>query len=317
MEQHYQGFLREMEIRNYSPLSILKYARCVRIFFEFLGQRGISDFRKVGRDELREFSSHLTENPKFSLGYVGSNIRAVKLFLKHLKKTGVVLFDFSVYLKEPKMPKALPKEPLTAEQVKSLLEAPDLRTELGIRDRAILETFYSTGIRLSEMAGLTLVDVNKDCLFIRDGKGRKDRVVPLGKHAWYFIQAYLEGSRPVLAVRNSDSTPKLWLNKHGKPLWKGDIVFMVAKYREKAGLPAHVTAHAFRRTLAVELIRNECDFLSVKNILGHSKSETTLRYCALAGVELQEAVKRCHPRYEFEGPEDVVPNIKGFGRLGF
>ena len=317
MEDHYKGFLKNMEVMSYSPLSILKYARCLRIFLEWLKGQRITDIRRIGREELRAYAEAISKNPRFSVHYVGANIRAVKVFFRYLKKTQAFLYDFSVVLKEPKVPNSLPKDPLTPKEVKAMLEAPDLRTELGIRDRAILETFYSSGIRIQEMSQLTLLDVDLEngYLFIREGKGKKDRVVPLGKHAGLFITAYLESSRPIFADRGKDTLKanRLWLNKYGRPLVKGDIVVMVRQYRNKAGITKQVTAHSFRRTLAVELIRNDCDFLSVKEILGHSLSRTTLKYCALSGVELKEALKKCHPRYDLEEPEDVIPQIKSIG----
>ena len=322
MEKHFEGFLKDMEVRNYSPLSILKYSHCVKLFLKYLKEKGISEFRKIGKDELRGYSEFLGNNPKYSPGYIGSNIRAVKCFFRYLKRERVVLFDMAVSLKEPKVPKALPKEPLTETEVKAMLEAPDLRTELGIRDRAILETFYSSGIRIQEMSGLSLLDLDleKGFLFIREGKGKKDRVVPLGKHACFFIKTYLETARPYYLenVKEPDAvkTNRVWVNKYGKPLLKGDIVVLVRKYRNQTGITKQVTAHSFRRTLAVELIRNDCDFLSVKNILGHSLSRTTLKYCALSGVELKDALKKCHPRYDLEEPEDVIPQIKSMGGRG-
>jgi integrase/recombinase XerD len=105
-------------------------------------------------------------------------------------------------------------------------------------------------------------------------------------------------------------TQRVWINRRGKPLEKIDISWMVRAYRKKAGIEKQVTPHSFRRTLAVELIRNQCDFLSVKSILGHSKSETTLRYCALSGVDLKDALKKSHPRYEGEPDEDPTPKIE-------
>ena len=316
MEQHLKGFLRDLEVRNYSPLSLLKFARCLRMFLDFLKQKGITEIKKVGRDELREYSEILAEHPKYSVSYVGFNIRTVKYFFRYLKKTNVILFDFSGFLKEPKLPQTLPKEPLTLAEVKLLLEIPDLRTEAGIRNRAILETFYSSGIRVQEMSNLTLfdLDLEQGFLFIREGKGKRDRAVPLGKHACHFIQSYLESVRPLLVAKDKQSkavkTGRLWINKWGRPLLKGDIIWMVRRCRKKAGITKQVTPHSFRRTLAVELIRNECDFLTVKSILGHANSNTTLRYCALSGVELKEALKKSHPRYD--GDENCVPQIKSF-----
>jgi integrase/recombinase XerD len=285
-------------------------------FLAWLRGKGIADLKKVGKAELKDYAQAVSDKLEISVSYVCANIRAVKLFFRYLKKTNVVLYDFSVVLKEPKQPKILPKEPLTDQAVRQMLEAPDLRTPLGIRDRAILETFYSTGIRLQEMVNLTLLDLDleKGFLFVREGKWKKDRMVPLGKYACLFIKTYLEGSRNLLLAKNKQplavKTNRVWIGRRGIPLEKMDIGFMVRHYRKKAGIEKEVTPHSFRRTLAVELIRNECDFLAVKEILGHSKSETTLRYCALSGVDLREALRKCHPR-EADEPEDVIPKIMG------
>jgi integrase/recombinase XerD len=168
------------------------------------------------------------------------------------------------------------------------------------------------------MARLSLLDLDleKGYLNVREGKGGKDRIVPLGKHACYFIQTYLETVRPLWVVRHQDPlgvrTNRVWLGRKGNALGKLGIGWMVRQYGKRAGIGKAVTPHAFRRTLAVELIRNQCDFLAVKDILGHSKSETTLQYCALSGVELKSAFRKCHPRYDAEGV-DATANIQRIG----
>jgi len=312
-ETYRQGFLKDLEVRNYSPASILKYGHCVRLFLGYLHQKGLSDIRKVGKQELTGYVAHL-RNADYSIEYVCSNIRAVKVFFRYLKKAGFVFFDFSTALKEPKIPHQLPKEPLTPLEVKKMLEAPNLRTAQGVRDRAILETFYSTGIRLNEMVRLTLLDLDLETgyLTVMEGKGRKDRTVPLGKHACYFIKAYLETVRPLWVNRGPDTetkTNRVWIGRRGEPLNKTGIGWMVRHYGKKAGIEKPVTPHAFRRTLAVQLIQNQADFLTVKDILGHSKTETPLRYCALSGVEQKDALRKSHPRFEAEGV-DATPNIQ-------
>jgi len=314
VETYRQGFLKDLEIRNYSPTSIQKYGHCVRLFLEWVEGKGLADIRKVGKQELSRYVAALRNNPKYSLEYVASNIRAVKCFFRYLKKSGAVFFDFSATMKEPKIPYRLPKEPLTPLEVKKMLEAPDLRTAQGVRDRAIIETFYSTGIRLNEMVRLTLLDLDLETghLTVREGKGRKDRIVPLGKHACFFIRNYLETVRPLWVSRGPVTeikTNRVWIGKRGQPLDKLGIGWMVKQHGKRAGIEKTVTPHAFRRTLAVELIRNQCDFLAVKDILGHSKSSTTLKYCALAGVELKDALRKCHPRFDAEGV-DATPNIQ-------
>jgi len=334
MEQLFKGpfrrtlreFTRELEIRNYSSMSILKYAGCIRVFFNFIKSRGINDLKYVGLDDLKEYRNYLSLKTGYSLSYICANIQALKLFWKFLFKTKMVRSDYTAVLIEPKIPRALPQAPLTPTEIKKMLEAPDIHSKLGIRDKAILETFYRTGIRVKEMSLLILSDLDLDngFLFVRHGKGGKDRVVPLGQYACLVIKNYLTAARPLLAgesktIMNKEGKPRatllttrLWLNRYGKPLHKGDIVILVRKYRNKAGITKQVTAHSFRRTLAVELVRNECDFITVKNILGHSMSRTTLRYCALSVTELKNALSKCHPRHELEISDDSKLIIKSF-----
>jgi integrase/recombinase XerD len=136
----------------------------------------------------------------------------------------------------------------------------------------------------------------------------------MGKHACEFIGEYLQNVRSLFLKHNKseERTNRVWIGRLGNPMTKGDIIRVVRLYRNKTGIEKQVTPHSFRRTLAVELIRNECDFLTVKSILGYSKSETTLQYCALAGEELKDALRRCHPRFNAkEG--DITPKIDGIG----
>lgn len=313
MEEHLMGFIKDLEVLNYSPSSIRRYRPCIELFLRYLERKKVKGLRSVGREVLTAYYLNLRKNPKYSLSSVAVNIRAIHVFFKYLKKMNVVFYDFSAFIKEPKIPRQLPKEPLTLEEVKAMLEGPDLRTELGVRDRAILETFYSSGIRAKEMTFLKLTDLDleKGYLFIQEGKGKKDRTVPLGKHACFFIKTYLEAVRPLLAQNSRSKLDYLWLNHKGGHFVECDVIRTVRMIRLKVGLQKQITPHSFRRTLAVELIRNECDFLSVKEILGHSRNETTLRYCALSGVDLKEAVEKCHPRYGVI-PDDATPRIKSF-----
>ena len=316
MKKLCEGFIKDMQVHNYSPTTIAKYAYCARMFIAYLEGKGIEDIRKVGKEELKSFNLSIVRNPKYSMPYVASIVRAIKCFFKYLKKTGAILYDFSIALREPKKEATLPKEPLTPKEVKALLDAPDLRTPMGLRDRAIMEMFYSTGIRVQEASNLTLLDLDLDggYLTVRLGKGRKDRVVPMGKHACSFIHEYLTNVRSIFLKNNKseERTNRVWIGRLGNPLTKGDLIRVVRLYKSKVGIKKQVTPHSFRRTLAVELIRNECDFLTVKSILGHSKSETTLQYCALAGEELKDALKRCHPRFNAQ-EGDIRPSITDIG----
>jgi integrase/recombinase XerD len=320
-QTEYDGFLKDLAVLNYSPTSVLKYERCVRLFLDWLRKRGVTSIKRVGNEELRDYVDAVRQNPKYSIHYVASNIIAVKLFFRYLKKNNDILYDFSVALKIPDTKKLLPKPPLTPEEVEKMLGAPDLRSPLGMRDRAIIETFYSCGLRVMEMANLSLKDIDmvNGFLFVREGKGRVDRMLPLGQHAIFFIEEYLSKVRPILVgkgrQKGATDSDALWLNRRGLPLTKGDILFMVRYLRKKVGLQKQITPHSFRRTLGVEMIRNGADFLTVKDMLGHRSSHVTMRYLTLSGVDLTEALQKCHPRYE-ESKSTLLdiaePDIKSF-----
>ncbi len=319
-QTEHDGFLKDMEVHNYSPLSIAKYQRCVRMFLDWLKAKGIASITKVDGQVLKDYYDVLSQNPKFSVHYVVANVNVLKRFFGYLVKNGDILYDFSTVLKAPNTKNILPLQPLTQEEVTKMLGAPDLRTPLGIRDKALLETFYSCGIRVSEAASLEIrdLDLARGFLFIRDGKGRKDRVVPLGQHAIFFINTYLERVRPLLAEKQTKKggpvSDRLWLNRRGLPVVKQDIIFMVRYLRKKVGIEKQVSPHSFRRTVGVQMIRNGADFLAVKELLGHSQNQSTIRYLTLSGVDLTEALKKCHPRYEekTEDAEDVSPKIVNF-----
>jgi integrase/recombinase XerD len=302
-QTEYEGFLKDLAVLNYSPSSIRKYERCVRMFLDWLRKKGVTSIKRVGNEELRDYVDVVRQNPKYSIHYVASNVIAIKLFFRYLKKNNDILHDFSAALKIPDTKKLLPKPPLTPEEVEKMLGAPDLRTPLGMRDKAIIETFYSCGLRVMEMANLSLKDLDlvNGFLFVREGKGRVDRMLPIGKHAIFFIQEYLWKVRPLLiekGKRKDVAADALWLNRRGLPLTKGDILFMVRYLRKKVGLQKQITPHSFRRTLGVEMIRNGADFLTVKDMLGHHSSHVTMRYLTLSGVDLTEALQKCHPRYD-------------------
>ena len=314
-QDEYDGFFKELQVLNFSPLSIAKYQRCIQMLLDWLRKNEVTGLNRVGSQEMKDYYDVLSKNPKYSVHYVVSNVYAIKRFFGYLKKNGLILYDFSVVLKAPNTKHILPPPPLTQEEVIKMMEAPDLRTPLGMRDRAILETFYSSGLRVSEMANLALMELNlKDgLLFVKEGKGRKDRQVPLGQYAVFFIKAYLEDVRPFLAEKNKQAggevCNRLWLNRRGRPMVRQDIIFMVRYLRKKVGIQKQVSPHSFRRTVGVEMIRNGADFLAVKELLGHSRSQVTMRYLTLSGVDLTEALKKSHPRYDVDSPEDEMSKI--------
>jgi integrase/recombinase XerD len=173
----------------------------------------------------------------------------------------------------------------------------------GIRDRTILEVFYSTGIRLEELVSLTIYDcdLTGQCLRINKGKGAKDRVVPLGRHAARLLKEYLSRIRP-RSVHNRS----LFLNRSGEPLSKQVIQLMVRTYAKQAGITKKVTPHIFRHSFATSLLKNGADIIAVQKMLGHVSPKTTQIYTHVAGVEIKQTHSHAHPR-EKDKPDDPAP----------
>jgi integrase/recombinase XerD len=189
----------------------------------------------------------------------------------------------------------------------TLLEEPDLSTEAGQLDRALLETFYSSLIRLDEMTALDIdhVDLTGNQLFVAKGKGQKQRWVPLGKHACKFIEGYIRNVRGKLARRSKKKSSALWLNARGQRL-SGQLIYKrVREYGESAGISKRVSPHILRHSGATELAKSGCDISIVASILGHAPCTDTQVYCRVAGVEVRKLKEKQKPldvNVDFEAP---------------
>ena len=173
----------------------------------------------------------------------------------------------------------------------------------GVRDRAVLEVLYSTGIRLEELASLTIYDcdLTGGMLRVNKGKGAKDRVVPMGKHAVRLLKEYIARIRP-----RSAGSRSLFLNRLGGPLSRQIVQLMVRTYARKAGIAKKVTPHVFRHTFATSLIKNGADVIAVQKMLGHASPKTTQIYTHVAGVDIKKTHASSHPR-EKDKPDDPSP----------
>ena len=228
-------------------------------------------------------------------------------------------------IKEPKKHRPLPKS-LTEDEVERLLAQPDVGTPQGVRDRAMLEVFYSTGIRLEELAALRLEDIDLagGVVRVNQGKGGKDRVVPMGVEAAYYLKAYLTNVRPGLLKKKPRPTyaevwvklPQVWLRMTGaKPVSSQMVEVWVKRYGEMAGLK--VNPHLLRHTFATHMVKNGADIAVVSKMLGHAFLQTTQGYVKVAGVEVKEAHGRTHPREKDEAEEvpEFAP-VKMYGDYG-
>ena len=290
-------FREHLRVLGRSDATIKAYGEHVEGFLETSG-----DLKKTTRKEIEDYiaelaSHRLRDGSPYRPATIALKVRSIKRFFEFLEKTNVVFINPAEMIPEPHPPKGLPKETLTIDEGLRLLDQPNLSTLTGIRDRAVLEVFYSTGIRLDELSSLTIFDADLSgaMLRVRMGKGKKDRVVPLGKHAVRFLREYVSKVRPHFTRKNKKDR-RLFMDAFGKPLSKQMVSISIRSYARAAGIEKKVTAHTFRHTFATQLIRGGADIAAVQKMLGHSDLKTTEVYLRTAGVDLKAAHKKTHPR---------------------
>lgn len=250
---------------------------------------------------IRGFLTHL-DGFGYSPATTARKIATLRSFYKWMLKRGTVLTNPMLLIRTPKQTKRLPKA-ITVDQVEKLLSAPDNRDTLGARDRAILETLYSTGVRVSELVDLNRNDLDHvgQTLNIR-GKGKKERIVPLGSHAIAAIRHYitlLEPDQRFTALRQqsmSDPAIPLFVNKNGGRLSTRSVRRKLDKYLKTCGLDSTISPHTLRHSFATHLLDNGADLRSVQELLGHQSLSTTQIYTHLSSMRLRTAYDEAHPR---------------------
>ncbi len=252
-------------------------------------------------ETIRGFLAFLSEQ-NYSASTLARKIATLRSFYKWALKRGVVKANPMTLIRTPRQTKRLPKA-ITVEQVEQLLAAPDDTTTLGARDRAILETLYSTGIRVSELVGLNLEDLdeNGEALRVR-GKGRRERLVPLGSHALLALRNYiatLQNDPQFHTVwKDEQRVRPLFVNKHGSRLSSRSVRRKLDKYLREVGLDPGISPHTLRHSFATHLLDNGADLRSVQELLGHQSLSTTQVYTHLTTQRMREAYDEAHPRAE-------------------
>jgi site-specific recombinase XerD len=300
IESHVENWLQNLEVQNFSVATRALYQDQLHAFTQFLERRAIQDVRRVNKTLLQDYYLSLlqhTDPRPYSVSTLAVKVRAVKSLFKFLTESRVLIVDVSEVLKEPKVTR-LPRGILTVAEVVRLLDCPDLSTVEGVRDRAILETLYSSGIRLGELVRLTLLDLNLSdgLLTVREGKGGKDRMVPVGAVAVKFLTAYLVQARPELLTRShgKKNEARLWLNRWGSPLSGMLIQRMVLGYGAVIGKP--LTPHTLRHSCATHLLNNGANLRLVQELLGHVRTSTTQLYTRVTLAEVKQTHAAKHPR---------------------
>ncbi len=285
---------------RYAPRTVPHYMAQLRPFLAWLEERGV-DLVEVKSRDLLAYQTYLyafrrTDGRPYSAAYQANRLVVLKHFFRFLYRRGYLLHDPAADLELPRLEKRLPRVILTTREAKRVIEAPDTRTPEGLRDRAILETLYATGVRVSELGNLTPYDADTEERVLRVvlGKGRKDRNVPLTRAAAEAIEAYLVKARPRL--QGPRKVRFLFLQARGGKMDRATTARIVTSRAREAGVKKHVTPHTFRHTVATHLLKGRADIRHIQALLGHASLATTQRYTRVEVSDLRRVVERAHPR---------------------
>jgi integrase/recombinase XerD len=294
MEQLLDQFLHYLVVeKGLSKNTIEAYSHGLNRFLDHLRKKGIPEIREVGKFDVRVFLLVLKKK-NLSAKTIVRNLVAIRTFFRFLIQEGILGTNPIEDLESPKVAKTLP-EILTLKEIEQLLEQPNLKTPLGMRDRAMLEILYATGMRVSELTHLPTHQVNLEGGYVLlYGKGSKERVVPLGSEAMKWITLYLKKSRGVLA--KGKESPFLFINRSGKGMSRQRFWKNLKDYARRAGLRKRISPHLLRHSFASHLLERGADLRSVQMMLGHVDISTTQIYTHVTGERLKKIHQRYHPR---------------------
>ncbi len=293
MQEIFNKYINYLEAeRNASPYTVRNYTTDLLDFFQFLRAKGVSSLKEVDRHILRDYLSHLREQG-FVKASIARKLSAIRSFYRYLLREEMVPASPVATTSSPKLDRRLPLF-LTIDEMERLLEAPDLSSPQGQRDRALIELLYASGIRLSELAQLNLEQVNLDTNEIRVwGKGSKERVVLMGEPAAKALSAYLSLGRPKLLGKKRSSA--FFLNRYGERLVQRRVQKILEKYANIAGIDKRVHPHRLRHTFATHLLDGGADLRVVQELLGHDNLSSTQIYTHVTKSQARKVYLSAHP----------------------
>lgn len=289
-----RSYLESLRLRGYSPNTLRHRARHVRQFVNFLREQVGDDKRlcDVTTEDLERFRARLVAR-KFAPATVATTTCTLQLFFRHLEERLYIFINPAAALHVRCPPKPLQYVP-SEKDVRRLLAQPNPATLYGLRDRAVLETLYSTGIRRDELVSLNLFDPDPDRGVLRVmGKGRKERLVPLGKRAALWLREYLKTARPKLLMNRLDEQA-LWIVRGGRPLRAWRVLQILTLYSQRAGI-RRITPHALRRACATHMLSRGAHPVKIQALLGHAKLTTLSQYLRVSIAELKKMHRKSKP----------------------
>jgi len=290
------AFLTHVQVeKGLASNTLSAYRRDLAKFEDFARKRKL-ELAAVNRDHLVDFLASLYRQ-KLESKTVARHLVTLRNFFRHAQAQELVSEDPTAHLESPKIRRSLPGY-LRLEEVEKLLEIPDQKTPLGLRDRAMLEVLYSTGLRVSELTGLRVTDLDAKVGCVRCiGKGDKERIVPVGRKALNIAERYLrEGRTALIAGNRGPLGPYLFVNRRGGRISRVGVWKILSAYGRRAGLRVPLTPHMLRHSFATHLLERGADLRSVQLMLGHSDISTTQIYTHVVEERLKQIYKAHHPR---------------------
>lgn len=278
--------------KNISGNTELSYRRDLKKMAAYFDQAGVQKMEEVTEADLKVYLGEMRKE-KFAPATISRNIASIRAFFHYLLKKGIIREDPSEYLKAPKIQKKTP-EFLTVEEVDRLLRQPSSDTGKGIRDKAMLELLYATGMRVSELLNLQTEDINLSFGYVICHDSEKERVLPIGNVSRDALVRYMDKARK-LFVKDTKETA-LFTNYSGKAMSRQGFWKVLKGYAEAAGIHRDITPHTLRHSFAVHMLQNGADIKSVQEMLGHSDISSTQVYLGLDPVKMRDVYMKAHPR---------------------
>jgi len=280
--------------RGYSRHTLDSYGCDLAQFADFLSRRNKPWTRDLTEHDVSAFNSHLSRDRGLSRNTVARKITSVRSFMKYLEREGIIREGITEEIPSVKNERKLPVT-MSRREVQEIIDGMPAETPIQVRNRAIIELLYATGMRVSELTGARVSDLNMEDGFIRcRGKGGKMRVVPVGGEAMAWLEKYLSEVRPGWAGKQRSD--RLILSTRGGPVSRTTVWNMVKKLVHDAGSVAKVSPHTFRHSFATHLMENGADLRSVQEMLGHVDISTTQIYTHVTRERMREVYRNCHPR---------------------
>ncbi len=294
MDALLEQFLDHISLeRGLSPNTREAYSSDLASFLEFLRSRGLTTLNQANRKHILDFLMHCKGKGQATTT-LSRRLVAIRVFLRYLQQEGLLAANVTDSMDSPKLWKILP-ETLSPKDVERLLDGPRTKGTHGLRDRAILETLYGTGLRVSELANLTLDDLHFDTGYVRCmGKGSKERLVPIGHAATDAVRRYISEARPTLAKVPTER--RLFLTRRGARFTREGLWKLIRNHARDAAIGKRVTPHTLRHSFATHLLANDAPLRVIQEMLGHADIATTQIYTHVDQARLKTVHQKFHPR---------------------